>query len=134
MKATIEDIRELAKQIALQFHPQKVILFGSHAEGQATEESDADLLVIMNTQERTLRQAARIAGAIPHPFPIDILVRTPAQIKERLNWGDSFLRSILEKGIVLYEASDSGVEGPGQKAKREGLSSIVCRPVSRRIG
>ena len=110
MKAAIEDIRELAKQIALQFHPQKVILFGSHAEGRATEESDADLLVIMNTQERTLRQAARIAGAIPHPFPIDILVRTPAQIKERLNWGDSFLRPILEKGIVLYEASDSGMD------------------------
>jgi len=110
MAIELADIGEVAKQIAAKFHPEKVILFGSLAEGKAGEESDADLLVIMETEERTLRQAAAIAAAIDHPFPMDILVRTPQQVKERLRWGDSFIRHILEKGIVLYEAADRGMD------------------------
>ncbi len=110
MTIELAGIQKIVGQIAAQFHPQKVILFGSLAEGNATAESDADLLVIMETKERTLRQAADIAAAIEHPFPIDILVRTPQQVKERLAWGDSFLRQILERGLVLYEATDSRVD------------------------
>jgi len=109
MQVTLEDIRGIVGEIVEQFHPQRVILFGSRAEGTATEESDADLLVIMETEERTLRQAARIAAAIDHPFPIDILVRTPQQVRQRLAWGDSFLRQIFTTGLVLYEATDSRV-------------------------
>jgi predicted nucleotidyltransferase len=110
MKYDLENIREVANQIARLFQPQSVILFGSHAEGKAGADSDADLLVIMETQQRPLKQAAMIAGAIEHPFPLDILVRTPAQITQRLAWGDSFLRQILEKGVVLYEATDRRVD------------------------
>jgi predicted nucleotidyltransferase len=110
MSIELDDIRYIAQQIASRFHPERVILFGSYAEGNATKESDTDLLVIMETKERTLKQAALIAAAIEHRFPIDILVRTPAQVKERLGWGDSFLRRILEKGIVLYEATNRRVD------------------------
>jgi len=110
MKVNLEDLQKVVGKIAEQFHPERVILFGSLAEGKAGKESDADLLVIMETKERTLQQAAAIAAAIEHPFPLDILVRTPQQIKERLAWGDSFIRQILEKGLVLYEAADSRMD------------------------
>ena len=40
-------IRAFARQVAAQFHPEKIILFGSHAYGQPHEGSDVDILVIM---------------------------------------------------------------------------------------
>ena len=45
-------IKKVAEEIVNHFHPQKVILFGSHAYGTPTEDSDVDLLVIMDAEER----------------------------------------------------------------------------------
>lgn len=99
-------IKALALEIARQFHPQKILLFGSYAYGKPTPDSDVDLLVIMETRLSTLRQAAEIAQAVGHPFPLDILVRTPKQVQERTASGDFFLREVLAKGKLLYEATD----------------------------
>jgi len=94
----------VVKQIVENFHPLKVILFGSYAAGRQGKDSDADLMVVMDTKEHSLRIAGKIAGAIDHPIPLDILVRTPTQITERLNIGDPFIKDILKKGITLYES------------------------------
>ncbi len=67
-----------------------------------------DLLVIMfRTCERGERMSVRIRHADPRDFPLDLLVRTPAEISKRLRWGDFFLREIMERGEVLYEANDA---------------------------
>lgn len=63
-------------EIVRRFQPLKIILFGSSAYNTATSDSDADLMVIMNVREHTTCVAARIAAAIPHPLPIDVVVRT----------------------------------------------------------
>ncbi len=66
--------------------------------------SDVDLLVVMKTDERPLAKQMEFSLALsPHPFGMDILVRTPQQLKERIALGDSFLREITTKGQVLYE-------------------------------
>jgi predicted nucleotidyltransferase len=93
--------------VARKFRPAKIILFGSYAYGTATDDSDVDLLVIMpRTRERGERMSVRIRHAVPRTFPLDLLVRTPAEISKRLRWGDFFLREIMERGEVLYEAND----------------------------
>jgi len=97
-------IQKLVDEIVQGFHPERVILFGSCAYGKADWDSDVDLLVIMNTRKNTLEAAVKIRQAVTHQFPIDIIVRTPGQIRKRLRWGDSFIREIMEKGKVLYEA------------------------------
>ncbi|MFQ6102537.1 MAG: nucleotidyltransferase domain-containing protein [Anaerolineae bacterium] len=79
---TLERIREITRQIAALFRPQKVILFGSHAYGKPTGDSDVDLLVLMETDVRSLHAAARIAAAIDHPFPLDIIIYTPSQFED----------------------------------------------------
>ncbi len=99
------EINNLVSQITRSFKPEKIILFGSHAYGKAQPDSDIDLMVIMKTRKNTLDAAAAVRQAIEHTYPIDIIVRTPAQIKQRLKWGDSFIRQIMEKGKVVYEAS-----------------------------
>ena len=97
-------IEDLVDQIAQAFSPQRIILFGSHAYGKTDADSDIDLLVIMKTRKNTLDAAASVRQAVSHDFPIDIIVRTPDQIQARLNWGASFIKEIIEKGKVLYEA------------------------------
>jgi len=98
-------IRAFSEAIVRRFHPQKIVLFGSYAYGNATEHSDVDLLVIMpRTRQRGERMSVRIRHAIPRDFPLDLLVRTPSEIAKRLRWEDPFIRELLEKGQVLYEA------------------------------
>ncbi|MBI5031516.1 MAG: nucleotidyltransferase domain-containing protein [Chloroflexi bacterium] len=95
-------IRATVKQIAAQFNPEKIILFGSYAYGKPKPESDVDLLVVMDTPLRPSEQAAQIVRAIDYHFGMDLLVRRPRQIQERVALGDSFLREITEKGKVVY--------------------------------
>ena len=106
---TLEGIRNVTRQIVQQFHPQKVILFGSYAYGQPTEDSDVDLLVVMDTDESPLHVAAKIAAAIEHPFPLDIVVRTPVEFASAVHRKGVFATEVATKGITLYEAGDAGV-------------------------
>lgn len=101
-------IRNFCKEVAKRFRPRKIILFGSYAYGEPTEDSDVDLLVVMNrTRYHGERMSVRIRLAIPADFPMDLLVRTPHFVSKRLAWGDSFTEEILSKGKVLYEAPDA---------------------------
>lgn len=103
----LDDIKAIVERIVSRFHPQKVILFGSHAYGDPTPDSDVDLFVVMETEGNPLHTAARISGEIDHPFGIDILVETPKYLAEALAEKDLFETEVMTKGVVLYEAQDS---------------------------
>ena len=99
-------IRKFSEAVAREFRPEKIILFGSYGYGQPTADSDVDLLVIMPFDRRKGRKSLEIRRAIPSGFPLDLIVRTPEFIAQRLAWGDCFTQEILSKGKVLYEAAD----------------------------
>lgn len=99
------EIQKLCEQIARDFRPDRIILFGSHAHGTPTPNSDVDLLVVMPFKGRHTQQAIRILNKLNVLTPIDLLVRTPEQVEERLAMGDFFMREILEQGKVMYEAT-----------------------------
>ena len=107
---TAKDIKDLCDQIASEFSPHKIILFGSHAYGKPLWDSDVDLLVIMPFKGSPHRQAIKIRSQIDAPMALDLLVRTPGQISRRLAMGDSFMRQILERGKVVYEADHQRVD------------------------
>ena len=113
---SMKDIRAAAERIGRDFRPQKVILFGSYAHGTPTADSDVDLLVIMPFKGQSVYKATEIALKIDPHFPMDLLVRTPRDVRKRLAWNDFFLREIIEKGRVLYESADSrmGRKGGGR--------------------
>jgi len=98
----------MARQIVDCFHPDRIVLFGSHAYGRPTEESDVDILVVMPTKN-PVGQACRIRLAVEHPFPLDLLARTREELEARLELGDSFWREVLSRGKVLYEKADRGM-------------------------
>ena len=106
--ASPQKIQSFCDAVAKQFRPRKIILFGSHAAGRPTADSDVDLLVIQpRTRLKGERMSLRIRRAVPRDFPLDLLVRTPAEVEKRLRWGDHFLFEIMEKGKVMYEARDA---------------------------
>jgi predicted nucleotidyltransferase len=101
-------IRRFAHAVAERFHPDKIILFGSYAYGTPHADSDVDILVVMPARNR-LDQACKIHWALQPCFPLDIIVRTPKEMKWRLEEGESFLTEVMTKGKVLYEKDDSRV-------------------------
>src|SRR5207253_3029622 len=84
-------IRDYARRVAERFRPDKIILFGSQAYGTPNADSDVDILVIMPAYNEGSK-AHKIRMVISAPFPMDLIVRTPATLKWRLEEGDSFLR------------------------------------------
>src|SRR5947208_4733276 len=112
-------IRRYARQIAERFRPEKIILFGSYAYGTPHNESDVDLMVIMPAWNVTSK-AIQIDNAFDRWFSLDLLVRTPKQIAQAFKDNNWFLREVVEKGIVLYEAPNRevGSQGGGRLAKR----------------
>jgi predicted nucleotidyltransferase len=107
---TLAGIQQVVRQIVDRFHPQQVILFGSHAYGQPTEDSDVDLLVLVDTQEPPIHVAAQISAAVEHPFPLDIVVRTPADFTAAVQRKGIFAMEVATKGVSLYEAGDTRVD------------------------
>jgi predicted nucleotidyltransferase len=100
-------IRAFSEAVVREFRPHKIVLFGSYAYGTPTEDSDVDLLVIMPFERKQGRKSLEIRQRVPADFPMDLIVRTPEFIAQRLEWGDCFTREILSKGKVLYEATDA---------------------------
>jgi predicted nucleotidyltransferase len=97
-------ITAMARRIVARFSPHKVILFGSHATGGATPDSDVDLLVVMPLKgskaecELTIRAALR-----EYRTPKDVIVTSPEAFAWRRGVPGTVERSAARSGRVLYE-------------------------------
>ena len=120
-------ISRYARQVAEKFQPDKIILFGSYAYGEPHEWSDVDILVVMPARNQ-IDQSVRITLAIEHPFPLDLIVRTPKRLQRDWEDGDWFLREVLAKGKVLYEKADGQVGTEGRRRPDQGTSSLGTEP------
>ncbi len=98
------DIQKFVADVAREFLPEKVILFGSYATGSARAESDVDLLVVMPVDVSGARVAADIITRLKPTLPVELIVRSSRQINERLALNDFFLREIMTTGKELYAA------------------------------
>ena len=105
-----DEIAEVAGVIAARFQPERIVLFGSHATQRAHGDSDADLMVIMDSPDRPLDRAVAINRAIPHRIPLDVLVRTTEQIATGLAENDFFITDVMTEGITLFEAGDERLD------------------------
>jgi len=104
-------IKRIVDILVEKYHPVKIILFGSYALGNYTEDSDIDILIIKETDEKRrvdrFIEVKRLIYDSENEIPVSPLVLTIEEIKERLKMGDNFIEEILEKGKVLYEREDN---------------------------
>lgn len=98
-----KEIRRMVDLIVKRFHPEKVILFGSHARGEAGASSDVDLLVVMPVSGSKREKAIEVAVAL-HGIrvPKDIIVTTPEEFEWRKDIPGTIERPAVLEGKVLY--------------------------------
>lgn len=101
------EIMQLIQAIVNEFQPDKIILFGSYAYGNPQDDSDVDLLVILPYEGSSFRKTWEILNKLQPKFAIDLLVRSPVEVEQRLAWNDFFMREIIEKGKVIYESANN---------------------------
>lgn len=92
-------IETYCRVLAREFHPRKIILFGSYAHGKPTKNSDVDLVVIMPFRGSDTDKVVAMQMRVGAPFPMDLLLWKP----ERTKRTDYFTREILTHGKVMYE-------------------------------
>ncbi|RKY60695.1 MAG: nucleotidyltransferase domain-containing protein [Candidatus Latescibacterota bacterium] len=103
-KRTLErELQRILKILMEEESPQKVILFGSLAEGKVEEWSDIDLVVIQETEAPFLERIKRLLLRIRPRVGIDLLVYTPEEFEGLCKTRPFFLEEVLKKGKVLYE-------------------------------
>ncbi len=100
---TMHEIDAVARQIARQFAPERIILFGSHAYGTPRPDSDVDFLVLLPFEGKSFRKALDIRSAVNPRFSMDIIARRPDEAQRRYQWGDPLIREAFDNGKVLYE-------------------------------
>lgn len=102
---SMPQIQRYCDAIAAAFKPRKIILFGSYAYGQPTEDSDVDVMVVMpKGRKATLDTAVKIRLQVPASFPVDVLVRGEREMERRLRNRDLFTEQLMQKGRLMYEA------------------------------
>ena len=96
-------IDELTERIAREFHPERIILFGSHAYGQPGPYSDVDLLVVLPFEGTGFRKSLEILNRVDPDFSVDLLARRPDDTARRYSEGDPLIREALDRGRIMYE-------------------------------
>jgi predicted nucleotidyltransferase len=98
-----EEIKKMVELIVERFHPEKVILFGSHARGEASPDSDVDLLVVMPVRGSRREKAVQIGVALQDiRVAKDIIVTTPENFEWRKGVPGTIERPADREGLVLY--------------------------------
>lgn len=103
-KTTLEkEIKSITNQIVKKYKPAKIILFGSAARGEFDpQKSDLDFFVVKNDRRSVHRRMVTLYRLVEKKLPADFLVYTPKELETRLNLGDPFIKSIVQKGKLLY--------------------------------
>ena len=98
--------KELDRIVGLaikEYQPEKIILFGSLAEGEVHEWSDIDLLIVKETDLRPVDRCLELFRLVHPKVGVDLFIYTPAEYNALLSEKFSFLLDILKNGKVLYE-------------------------------
>lgn len=84
----MKDIRAFAHRIAEEFRPQRIILFGSYARGDARPDSDVELLGVTPYRGKAAHKTASILARVCPAFGVDIIVRSPQELRRRVQMSD----------------------------------------------
>ncbi len=106
MMITEELIEEIKDKIVSSISPDKIILFGSQATGEAKKESDIDLVIIWDTAESQHRRNLIVRRLFPgRNFSLDVFVFTPKEERELRDIRGTILYTAFKNGKIIYEKS-----------------------------
>lgn len=98
-----KEVEKIVKQIIKKYKPEKIIIFGSFVKGNITKDSDVDFLIIKkDVPYYGIERIRNLSKLIERKIPCDFLIYKPEEIKNRVELGDPFIKSILEEGKIVY--------------------------------
>ena len=98
-----QEIKRVAARLGKAADAQQVILFGSHARGEAGENSDVDLMIIAESDLPRFKRSRKLYKQLqPYPFGMDLVVYTPREIERGKKSHVSFVSAVLREGKTLY--------------------------------
>lgn len=100
-----KEIQNIVEQLIHLYKPEKIVLFGSLANGEVKPGTDIDLFIIKSdVPELGVDRIRQLDAIIKYRLATDFIVYRPEEVEQRLKLGDPFVKSILEEGKVLYDA------------------------------
>ncbi len=104
MTKSRKEIQKFVTSIIKKIRPEKIILFGSYAYGKPNRDSDVDLFVVKASKKRSIETRIEIDQLLfDRELPLDVVVKTPSEVRKRLRLGDPFVREVMARGRVMYE-------------------------------
>lgn len=100
----------VVRRLIQRYRPEKIILFGSYGDGNPRHGSDLDILIIKNTRKRARDRRIEVKKILDTPVefpPVDAIVMTSDEIRQRLELMDDFIRTILARGRVIYDKANA---------------------------
>lgn len=99
----LKTIEEIKLRLIESYNPDSIILFGSHARGNAIENSDVDILILKDTKDRPIDRRIEVEKIlVDRAMPLDIVVYTPQEMRYLLSIGSPFVEEIIKTGRSLY--------------------------------
>lgn len=98
-----KEIQNMVQMIVADYQPEKIILFGSYAWGKPDKTSDLDFFIVKDTKMARRDRFVAVSRILKdRNIATDIFVRTPVEVKKRIDLGDFFVKRIFSEGKVLY--------------------------------
>lgn len=114
-----DEIKRVAKTMAIATDAARVILFGSYARGEATEQSDVDLMIIAKSDLPRFKRSRELYKLLrPHPFAMDIIVYTPQEFERDQKTKVSFVSTVLKEGETLYVRRNQSQQTMDSKSEK----------------
>ena len=114
-----DNIKQVAKDMAISINAERVILFGSYARGDATEQSDVDLMIIAKSNLPRFKRSRELYKLLrPHPFAMDIVVYTPHEVEKGKKTKVSFVSTVLKEGKTLYVRRNRSQQAMDSESKK----------------
>ncbi len=102
---TQEQINEISNRIVQNLKPQRIILFGSYANGRPTEESDLDLLIIKDSDSPSRLQNRKVRKILSDlKVPVDVIVKTSEEFQRYKDIIGTIIYPANKFGKVIYES------------------------------
>ena len=102
-KRVQKEISDIVSRLKNVYKPERIMLFGSWARGDFSEQSDVDFLLVKRTKRRPLWRRVDVRKIAGTDIPMDVVVYTPREFEELQESGSAFFREILKEGKILYE-------------------------------
>lgn len=97
-------IKNIVDKIINNFNPEKIILFGSYAYGHPTVDSDMDIMIVMDTDEKPHKRAVSVRKVLKGiGIPKDIIVKTPEEFERFKDIVGTIVYPAAHKGRIIYE-------------------------------